>query len=118
MREEPLDPDLDKRSRRRWLPFPGSSVYGSLQLLLPLSKTYRVSTARFAHGGIVGAKLDSSLPYCSGVRHPFARFSSREKYCHDGGMAFAPSSRTDATAGRWGSMIGTFGPLYGTLRSC
>ena len=33
------------------------------------------------------------------------------------GMTAAPGSRTDATAGHWGSMIGTFGPLYGTLRS-
>ncbi len=32
-------------------------------------------------------------------------------------MAAAPGSRTVATAGHWGSMIGTFGPLYGTLRS-
>jgi hypothetical protein len=45
-------------------------------------------------------------------------FEQGEKYCHNGGMASAPNSRTDATAGHGGSMIGTFGPLYGALRSC
>jgi hypothetical protein len=47
-----------------------------------------------------------------------SRFHDRSKYCHNGGMASAPSSRTDATAGSWGSMIGTHGPHRGTLRSC
>jgi hypothetical protein len=39
----------------------------------------------------------------------------REKCCHNGGMAFAPSSRPDATAGSWGSMIGAHGPHRGPL---
>src|SRR4029450_9229440 len=39
---------------------------------------------------------------------------SADKYCRNGGMAFAPRSRTDANRRQlWGSMIGTFGPLYG-----
>jgi hypothetical protein len=29
-------------------------------------------------------------------------FHDRSKYCHNGGMTSAPSSRTDATAGSWG----------------
>jgi cytochrome c5 len=45
-------------------------------------------------------------------------FSTRAKYCHNGGMASAPSSGTDPDRRQLrGSMIGTHGPHRGTLRS-
>jgi hypothetical protein len=46
-------------------------------------------------------------------------FRGDNKYCHNGGTTFAPSYRARRRpAPLRGSMIGTFGPLYGTLRSC
>jgi hypothetical protein len=43
---------------------------------------------------------------------------SADKYCHNGGMAFGHSSRTDANRRQlWGSTIGAHGPHRSTLRS-
>lgn len=43
---------------------------------------------------------------------------TRAKYRHNGGMTFVASYRDRVPRGNWGSMMGTFGPLFGTSRSC
>jgi hypothetical protein len=51
--------------------------------------------------------------------NPRSGLHGDNKYCHNGGTTFAPSYRARRRpAPLRGSMIGTFGPLYGTLRSC
>jgi hypothetical protein len=46
-------------------------------------------------------------------------FHGGNKNCHNGGTTFAPSYRAQRRRQLrcGGSMIGTFGPLFGTLRS-